>query len=144
MNLTLLICGGIILIGFLIFLFLVFRARKKAEGIVHYEGIRDKLTLREKANEKIDDALGFSFVGSLNQIITGLVFLGLMLMVCTSVLSTLQDTLINETAVSNVTTTSGLLITQQTISFFPIVMVVMIVGMALIGVGRVFSSNGLL
>lgn len=52
MNKVFLICGGIILIGIFIFLFLVFKARKKHKAIKHYESIRDSLTLREQKEKE--------------------------------------------------------------------------------------------
>ncbi len=76
---TILISAGIILVGFLIGLFLIFRARRKAKAIIHYEAIRDKLTLREE-EEKVEDSLEGSF--GLGNIVGGFValFVGLSLL----------------------------------------------------------------
>lgn len=52
-----LICGGIVLTGLIVFLFLVFKARKKHKAIKHYEKIRDSLTLREQ--KKIEKELDY-------------------------------------------------------------------------------------
>ncbi len=64
---TIFISIGIVLVGFLIFLFLIFKARRKARAIVHYESIRDKLTLREEeeAEEIVNEALGGFSLGNL-------------------------------------------------------------------------------
>ncbi len=47
MNTIWLIAGGIIFLGFIIFLFLILKARKKHKAIKHYEELRDKLSIRE-------------------------------------------------------------------------------------------------
>ncbi len=62
------ISGGIVTIGFCICLFLIFRHRRKAKAIRHYEKIRDKLTLREPEPEpepEIETSGGGGMLGNL-------------------------------------------------------------------------------
>jgi hypothetical protein len=60
-SIYLFINGGIVLLGILSFIFLVWKSRRikksisKPDAIKHYEKIRDKLTLREKKEERLDN-----------------------------------------------------------------------------------------
>ena len=49
-----LISVGILFFGLIVCLLLIFRAKRKARAIVHYETMRDKLSLREE-EEKITE-----------------------------------------------------------------------------------------
>ncbi len=124
MNQTLLVCIGIVLLGFLIFLFLIFRARRKAEGIVHYEAIRDKLTVRKKPEPKKEIEISDTGL-NLRSLIISIVMIGLILAVGFSILSEIQN-VINETAVNsavaNVTSTSSEAL-GSAMNFIPVLVV---------------------
>lgn len=47
--------GAIILLGSLIFIFLVIRSKRKHKAIKHYERVRDELTLREEHPDRSED-----------------------------------------------------------------------------------------
>jgi len=51
MDLIWIICRSIVLLGLLIFLFFVFKAKRKHKAIKHYEELRDKLSVREAEEE---------------------------------------------------------------------------------------------
>ncbi len=137
MNLTLLICGGIVLIGIFIFLFLVFRVRKKAKGIAHYEAIRDKLTLREeeeKEEEEISDTIGdLDYIPcfSLSNFIMSIVTVGITIVIGMFVLSTLQEQLAAGSTAGNLTREAVNSLSETSINFIPIAGVFAVVALAL-------------
>ena len=84
MNTILLIAGGIILFGFLIFIVITFKARKKHKAIKHYEELRDKLSVREAEEETGITEEEYNAIGdfSLGNLIGGFIaiLIGVMLL----------------------------------------------------------------
>lgn len=137
-----LISVGILFFGLIVCLLLIFRAKRKARAIVHYETMRDKLSLREeeeKITELVSEGLGNFNLGN---IIGGFIAI----LVGTSLFPIITDE-VNKAcslqAATNVTTTSlqscSMIINLVPI-FFIASIVVMIIGIML----RRFSNVGLI
>ena len=136
MNTIFLICGGIVLVGIFIFLFLVFKAKKKHKAIKHYEDIRDSLTIREqKEEEKKLDYENYSGF-NLGNIIGGF----LTLFVGFTMLGVINDELANVS--SNVTIVSETVVGLA--NLVPVFFVIAIIGTALGMVSMAFRRSGLI
>lgn len=105
MKAVILICGGIVLIGLFIFLFLVFKAKRKHKAIKHYEELRDKLSVREAeeetgiTEEEYNSYSGFSITNLLGGFI--IIFVGATLIPVISKEINVAQTNVNITGVSD-------------------------------------------
>lgn len=139
---------GIILVGFLICLFLIFRARRKAKAIIHYESIRDKLTLREeeekeKAKEIVGEALGGFNLGSLiGGFVMILVAIGLYPEITKEINSVCSTTSANMTAAASTLFCSGSGLTI--LKIVPIFFALGILGIVISTVARGLKNVGVL
>jgi len=137
-----LISVGILLFGLIVCLLLIFRAKRKARAIVHYEAMRDKLSLREeeeKVSEKVSEGLGNFNLGN---IIGGFI----VILIGTSLFPTIVDEVngaCSLQAVANVTTTS-LQSCNTIISLVPIFFIASITLMAIGIMSKNLRNAGLI
>lgn len=129
-----LISVGILLFGLIVCLLLIFRAKRKARAIVHYEAMRDKLSLREEEEnitELVSEGLG-NF--SLGNIIGGFITI----LIGVSLLPTIVEEVngaCSSQAVSNVTATL-----QSCNAIISIVPIFFVISIALVAIGMM-SKN---
>jgi len=138
MNKFILIGSGIILLGFFILLFLVFKARKKHKAIKHYEELRDKLSVRELEKETgiTEDEYNNYNGSSVGSIIRGFI----VLLVGVSLMKPIQEQL-------GIAVTNGELtgVSQQLVNLVPIffagTILIIVLGIVVNGFGGLKSSG---
>lgn len=130
MNTILLICFGILAVGLIIFLFLVFKKYKKHKAIKHYEELRDKLSIREAEEETgiTEEEYSNYHGGFLSNLIRGFI----VLMIGFTLLPEISKQVnLARSSTDNLTVGVGLL------TILPILFVVAILAIA---IGSFFSS----
>lgn len=135
---SLLIPGVIIAAGIFICLFLIFRSKRKVDAIKHYEKLRDSLSLRKikVKNKTIKKAGEGDFVSSIQSIVTGLVLISITLTIGFFIMGELSSVLEDSSQAANISNSVSVDLAEATSSIFPVIMILLIVGMVMMVLGR--------
>ena len=133
-NNTILISAAIVAVGLFICLFLIFRSKRKVNAIKHYEEIRDRLTLREiKVVKKKAQEEPISMMGSLQDFITGIVIVGVTLVIGIYITSEIGAQMASGSQEANLTkeVLQEFPLTNGAIQILPIIIILAIIIMSI-------------
>ena len=135
METLIIIAGGIILLAIIIGLGIIFRRKKRHRAIIHYERVRDKLSVREPEPEPELDAVVDEFEGGLNlaSLMTAIITMGVIICVATMIMGSLSEVLETQGASNSTTALTESFAAMSNILplLFFIVILALVMGVAL-------------
>lgn len=143
-----LIALGIVILGVIFSLFLIYRGKRKAKAIKHYERIRDRLTIREPEEEVSEESIEVATNVNFTSLFTGLITLAIVIAVGGTILSNFAN--LCDEQVVNVTSDIDLIcgsLSEQTSFLTGLVGPIFMIAIAMIIFGviaRSLTASGLI